>query len=330
MQTIQNNMQDNSPLVSFIVTAYNLSGDMLRECIGSIVALSLGRNEREIVVVDDGSDAYAINDLAEYDGDIIYVRVPNGGVSVARNIGLRMATGRFVQFVDGDDMLVRAPYEHCLDILRYNDADMVMFDFTKKIEAPDDLFGEATLVSGAEYMRNHNIKGASWCYLFRRTMLGSLRFTPGRCYGEDEEFTPQLLLRAEKVCDTGVKAYYYRQRNTSATGKEDARSRLHRLDDNVQVICRLLSVADTLPVAEKAAMYRRVAQLTMDYIYNVIVTTRSVAHVEKRLEELRTKGLFPLPDKDYTRKYKWFRRMTSNRLGLNVLVATLPLLKKER
>ncbi len=330
MQTIQSNMQDNSPLVSFIVTAYNLPSDMLRECIGSIVTLSLGRSEREIIVVDDGSDAFAINDLVDYDRDIVYVRVPNGGVSVARNVGLRMATGQFVQFVDGDDMLLRAPYEHCLDILRYNDADVVMFDFTRKTGYSDNLFGEATMVSGAEYMRSHNIRGASCCYLFRRTMLGSLRFTPGRCYGEDEEFTPQLLLRAERVCDTGVKAYYYRPRNSSATGKEDVRSRLHRLDDNIQVICRLLSVADTLPVTEKSAMYRRVAQLTMDYIYNVIVTTRSVAHVEKRLEELRVKGLFPLPDKDYTRKYRWFRRMTSSRLGLRMLVATLPLMKKER
>ena len=330
MQTIQNNMQDNAPLVSFVVTAYNLPQEMLRECLGSIVALSLRRDEREVIVVDDGSDAFAINDLADYDRDIVYVRVPNGGVSVARNIGLRMATGQFVQFVDGDDMLLRAPYEHCLDILRYNGADMVMFDFTRQPDASGDLFGEATMVSGAEYMRSHNIRGASWSYLFRRTMLGSLRFTPGRCYGEDEEFTPQLLLRAEKVCDTGVKAYYYRPRSQSALGKDDVRSRLQRLDDNVQVICRLLSVADSLPVAEKAAMYRRVAQLTMDYIYNVIVTTRSVSHVEKRLEKLRSKGLFPLPDKDYTRKYRWFRRMTSSRLGLRMLVATLPLMKKER
>lgn len=109
MQTLQNNMQDNSPLVSFIVTAYNLPQNMLRGCLDSIVALSLGRNEREIIVVDDGSDTFAINDLADYDRDIVYVRVPNGGVSVARNIGLRMATGRFVQFVDGDDMLVKRP-----------------------------------------------------------------------------------------------------------------------------------------------------------------------------------------------------------------------------
>lgn len=323
-------MQDNSPLVSFIVTAYNLPSDMLRECIGSIMALSLGSNEREIIVIDDGSDAFVINDLADYCDDIVYVRVPNGGVSMARNIGLRMATGQFVQFVDGDDMLIRAPYEHCLDILRYNNADVVMFNFTRQPNASGDLFGETAPVSGAEYMRSHNIRGASCCYLFRRAMLGSLRFTPGRRYGEDEEFTPQLLLRAEKVFDAGVKAYYYRPRNTSATGKGDVRSRLQRLDDNIQVICRLLSVADSLPVAEKAAMYRRVAQLTMDYIYNVIVTTRSLAHVEKRLEELRTKGLFPLPDKDYTRKYRWFRRMTASRIGLRVLVATLPLMKKER
>lgn len=330
MRTIQNNKQDNAPLVSFIVTAYNLPPDLLRECIGSIVALSLGRSEREIIVVDDGSDGFVVCDLAEYDRDIIYVRTPNGGVSMARNMGLRMATGRYIQFVDGDDMLISAPYEHCLDIARYDDADMVLFDFTRELGSKGDLFGKPEPMGGAEYMRSHNIRGAACCYLFRRDMLGSLRFTPGRRYGEDEEFTPQLLLRAEKIYDTAVKAYYYRRRDTSAIGKADVRSRLQRLDDNVSVISRLLDVADTLPTTESAAMHRRVAQLTMDYIYNVIVTTRSVSHVEKRLEALRGKGLFPLPDKDYTRKYRWFRRMTGSRIGLNILVATLPLIKRER
>lgn len=53
-------------------------------------------------------------------------------------------------------------------------------------------------VSGAEYMRHNNIKGSPWWYIFRRNMLGSLRFHKGLIV-EDEEFTPQLLLRAEKV-----------------------------------------------------------------------------------------------------------------------------------
>ncbi len=89
-------------------------------------------------------------------------------------------------------------------------------------------------------------------------------------------------------------------------------------------------MADTLPNNDRLALQRRVAQLTMDYIYNVIIETRSRHYLDRKLASLRSEGLFPLPDRDYTTKYKWFRRMTNSSLGLSLLMRALPLLKKER
>lgn len=79
------------PLVSFILTCYNLPLDMLCACIDSILRLSLRSEEREIIVVDDGSDVSPINNLLRYGDEIIYVRQKNGGVSTARNTGMGMA-----------------------------------------------------------------------------------------------------------------------------------------------------------------------------------------------------------------------------------------------
>lgn len=78
------------------------------------------------------------------------------------------------------------------------------------------------------------------------------------------------------------------------------------------------------------ALQRRVAQLTMDYLYNTIMLTRSSEQLEARIEELRQYGLYPLPDRDYTKKYQWFRRMIDNRLGRKIMLNSLPLLKRER
>jgi hypothetical protein len=157
-----------------------------------------------------------------------------------------------------------------------------------------------------------------------------LAFTPNICYGEDEEFTPQLLLRAECVYTTNAKAYYYRISTTSAVHKEESTSKQQRLNDNIKVIKGLNKLADRLPINDRLAIQRRVAQLTMDYIYNTIMFTRSQKELEQRVGELRQEGLFPLPDKDYTQKYTWFRRMTNTRLGRTVLLNTLPLLRRER
>ena len=331
MQSTQTILSNKKPtLVSFIITYYNLPIDILCECIDSVLALSLSRAEREIIIVDDGSDYSPMNDLLKYGEDIKYVRKANGGVSTARNTGLKMAEGEFIQFIDGDDMLLGNHYEHCLDIIRYNETDMVVFDFTNKRTGNRPAVTDDTQFSGTEYMHNNNIRGMVWCYLFRKTVAGKLSFRPGIRYGEDEEFTPQLLLRADILHRTNATAYFYRERSDSAINKNDLRSKLERIDDNLKVILHLQDISFNLPASDTVALQRRIAQLTMDYIYNMIVLTRSKDFITKKLDVLLAKGLFPLPDRDYTAKYKWFRRMTNSRIGLNILIGALPLLKREK
>lgn len=328
---MDNKQQETAPLVSFIIACYNLPVKLLSECIDSILALSLSPNEREIIVVDDGSDVSLLNDLMTYGDNIIYVRQKHSGVSVARNTGIQMANGRYLQFIDGDDYLIRATYEHCLDIIRHSqDIDVVLFDFTHSEGLRKPIYNDSEKMKGTEYMRNNNIHGSACCCLFRKSTRGSLLFTPGIQYCEDEEFTPQLLLRADCICFTDAKAYYYRIRNASATHQTNADSRQQRLDDMQKVILHLNNVADTLPTDERTALQRRVAQLTMDYIYNYMMQSPSTERLEEMIQTLRAEGLFPLPDRDYSTKYIWFRRLTNSKLGRKILMSTLPLTKRER
>ena len=315
-------------LISFIIPVHNEPADTLRLCIDSVMSLSLQSNERQIIVVDDGSDTPYADKLTDYQNDIVYIRKPNGGLSSARNTGIQMATGEYIQFVDSDDQLIVTPYEHVLGLIRKSHADLVMFDFTNN---PTDKteYHDSTLMSGAELMRNHNIHGSACGLVFKRNMLGSLRFTHG-IYHEDEEFTPQLLLRAETVITTDAEAYLYRKHPNSITTNKTTSAKLKRLEDAKGVILRLNFLTDTLPTEERVALQRRTTQLTMDYIYNIMVETQDRDYLDKQLDELRRNGLFPLPDHDYTTKYKWFRRMTSTKIGRAILLKALPKLKRER
>jgi hypothetical protein len=168
-------------------------------------------------------------------------------------------------------------------------------------------------------MRRQNIRGSACGYLFSRSILGDLRFTPG-IYNEDEEFTPQLLLRAETIRLTDAQAYNYRQRPDSIINGKTIRQRLKRLEDTRSIICRLSTIADRQPVDSRTALQRRVAQLTMDYLYNIILLTDSRHYLERKMAQLRQKGLFPLPDRDYTTKYSWFRRLSNTSPGISVLM----------
>ena len=109
---------NTEPLVSFIITSYNIPSHMIKECIGSLLKLSLSNEEREIILVDDGSDISVIYEITELRDELVYVRQRNKGLSVARNTGLMYASGRYIQFVDGDDRLLCRAYTQCLDIAK--------------------------------------------------------------------------------------------------------------------------------------------------------------------------------------------------------------------
>ena len=320
-------MEEN-PFISFIIPVYNIPTEMLCDCLDSILQLSLRKTEREIIIVDDGSKLSPLNVLSDYLDDIIYIRQKNGGLGNARNRGLQNATGQYIQFIDADDALIVNQYEHCLDIARFQKPDMVMFEFSRK-EKSQKIYTDQKLMTGRYLLRHHNIKATACGYLFKQSILGNLRFTLN-VYHEDEEFTPLLILRAGSVLLTDAEAYYYRTREDSITTSKDMRNTVKRLNDFKAIIYKLYQFAAVIPGSDRMALLRRVHQLTMDYIYKVIVETRNKHYLDRQLDELRKKGLFPLADKDYTTKYKWFRRLTNTKIGLAFLMRTLPLIKRER
>ncbi len=309
MQVKQNFINDRKrPLISFIVTYYDISIEMLRECLASILSLSLSDDEREILLIDDGSDHCPLEDIKEYLDKLIYVRKPNGGLSSARNMGIEACSGQYIQFIDADDLLNGPSYEHCLSLVKQFAPDIVLFHLSNRHEE-DTLTDYEGPIEGAEYMRHYNLRASSCGYIFRRKALAKLRFTNGILH-EDEEFTPQLFIRADKVFTTKAKAYYYRERTLSITHDDSSEWIAKRLNDTRDIIFRLKRLSDSEPTSEREALQRRVHQLTMDYIYQTIKLTHNGTELEERVAELTRQGLFPLPDRGYTNKYSLFRKAT--------------------
>lgn len=92
-------------LISVIVPIYNREG-YLDKCLNSIITQT--EVETEIILIDDGStdtSPQIIDDYASSHANIKAIHIPNGGVSHARNVGLDMATGDYISFVDSDDFL---------------------------------------------------------------------------------------------------------------------------------------------------------------------------------------------------------------------------------
>mgnify|MGYP002516313824 FL=1 len=311
------------PLISFIITYYDEPLPLLAECVRSVLrvrAMMTGRGMSEgafeIIVVYDGSMVSPEDALRQMDRGIRYIRQENQGLSAARNAGLALARGEYVQFVDADDALL--PRAYCSLCPRSAlDADIILFRFTTRVpQTPPAASGEkdtrcpgkaATAVpkpmeSGTEYLLRHNMRASACCYLFRRSRLGKLRFATGLTH-EDELFTPLLLLRMHSTRDIPAAAYYYRQRTHSITHTHTSQQRSRRLDDLMDITRRLRNAASTLPPLEKAALTRRVEQLTGDYIYNVYRLECDPARRSHRMATLAGEHLLPLPVRTYTPGY---------------------------
>lgn len=310
------------PLISFIIPCYNLPPDMVTECITSILNLSLSPDEREIIVIDDGSEKLLINDIYPLADKINYVRQTNKGLSESRNVGINMSNGRYIQFVDGDDRLIVEGYERCIDIVRNYTPDMVMFDFADNDNKRNNVYVVPECVCGSDFMLKNSLRAAAWGYVFNRNILHGLRFTAG-IYHEDEEFTPLLMLKAERIFNTKAIAYYYRKRPDSIMNTVDEGVIQKRLDDMEYVIYSLQDKCGFMSLTEKKALERRTAQLTVAYIYQIIKLTHSSSHLEERLRKLESRGLFPLPDNKYNMKYSLFRMLSGNRILRNILLLTI-------
>lgn len=136
--------------ISVIIPMYN-TGKFIKECISSIASQNLNV---EIIIIDDGSEnnSYQIaNDLALKDRRIVLLQTKNCGPGNARNLGLNIAKGKCITFIDSDDWII----ENSLDImykeLADNDLDMVMGnalfyyhskDIRQRYKTPPSLFGK--------------------------------------------------------------------------------------------------------------------------------------------------------------------------------------------
>jgi len=316
-----------NPLISFIVPFHNVSVQWLKASIDSIIALSLQSEEREIIVVDDGSDdkeQCPVNKLLDYSDDIIFIRKNRSGTGDARNMGLRMATGKYIQFVNGGDSLVPSSYEQCLDIARFKEPDMVLFHTTDNPDNESDIIPADGPVSGTEYMLKNKITSCVGGYIFKNSLLMNLRFDSHTING-DEMFTPQLMIRCDRVYSLKAKAYCH---SGNVPWWDDKTQRKDRLDEMHDSIICLNGMANVMPTADRQAMSRRVAELTMEYITTTIRLTHSHDTLNERLEQLNKEGLFPLPDRKYTKRYQLFRKMIGNKVGREILFHTLPLIRK--
>lgn len=140
----------HNPLVSIIIPIYNTE-EYIRDAINSVLANEYPNYE--IICVNDGStdnSLKVIQELAEKSAQIKIINQDNKGVSFARNRGLQVATGKYVMFLDSDDLLVHCCLKNCIDFLEKESADIICFNMQRQ-----NADGSTYTCLGVEHFKNN-------------------------------------------------------------------------------------------------------------------------------------------------------------------------------
>ncbi len=118
-------------MLSVIIPAYNVE-KYIKRCINSVLSQDL--KNIEIIVIDDGSKDKTSDiclEISKNNKNIIYKKVQNSGCSAARNLGISMAKGKYIAFLDSDDWVDLDMYINMVEEAEKNQADIVICGFKK-------------------------------------------------------------------------------------------------------------------------------------------------------------------------------------------------------
>lgn len=265
---------------SIIIPVYNVER-FLHDCLESVERQTFGN--WEAVCVNDGStddSAAILEEFAERDPRFMVVAQPNGGLSSARNTGIKAATGDYVLFLDSDDWLE----DDALEVLAHqlNGEDMLcfsgrrFFEETQTFNSADQL-EEKTFGSGMDYYDENALLHRDFAFVcvvlrvYKRAFLtiNDLRFKEG-IYHEDNLFTPIACYHAQKVKQINACLYNYRVRSSSITTTANAK----RLSDLMGIANELAAFFVLNEGFDKTVVYRAITHHFQVVFQNANKTVR--------------------------------------------------------
>ena len=249
-------------LISVVIPAYNCA-NTLQKTVESII--SSGLIDYEIIIVNDGStdDTEAVcHSLCSQYSFIKYIEQENSGVSAARNRGISLANGEYIMFFDADDTAEENGFSECVDIIRNENPDILVFgmrfDYYKngKLYRTDKLVPEQAgtlnktqIIAELDSLYSTNSLTPVWNKIYRRALIidNNVSFNTSYFLMEDFLFSLDCLKICENIYCLPKALYYYRQ----SENEKNAFNRLKRIDDLCEYALPFKVAIDELSVHEK-------------------------------------------------------------------------------
>ncbi len=290
-------------LISIVIPVYNLE-KFIAEAIDSCLKQDIPYDEYEIICVDDGSKDSSAEIIKKYQleyPNIILHSQSNSGVSAARNKGLEIASGKFVWFLDGDDMMLPNCLKLITDIMTETDADSFWFRCNHFTTTPEFVLPTKKYQSCSEYddlieFMEYN-GGAGVCgNVYKTDFLknNALYFSSNIKYSEDVLYNFKVLLKLKIAAKTEDIFYIRRDHQESVIHTTNK-----NLDKHMDSMLLLAKEYDALS-----------SQQTNEFRKNLCVNKRSLAVrallfgcfkkgnleiAKEKIKMLKELGFYPYP-----------------------------------
>ena len=251
--------------LSVIIPVYN-SEKTISKCIDSILKQDL--KEKEIILIDDGSKDNSLEILLKYEKKYDFVRVisqENMGQGVARNNGIRIATGKYITFIDSDDYVSGTnSYSKFIKKCYKNDLDILIFNYVivkDNIKEHVVTLKENVVFSSEEvlnkFLLTNEVEGYSWNKIFKSKLFeeDGIRFIEGKKY-EDIPLVIEAIILSNKIEFDNSKTYNYVINNLSTTQNININT-LNDEADSMELIIDKLKKMNSIKINLNLKVYIR-------------------------------------------------------------------------
>lgn len=234
---------------SLIIPVYN-TANYLEKCICSIVAQKNVTGKYEVIMINDGSTDNSEEVILKYQKkypDLIkYYKQKNGGVSSARNFGVKKSKGKYLFFIDSDDYLdlfILSKLEEVIkeepDVIRINSRDVKETGDTIQEIIIAEAFDEFSLIK--EIMKKKSLE-VPWGYIFKTDFFKSNNFAFAPQVHEDFGLIPVVLYKARTIKQVNYIGYNYVEREGSLTAEKQYDRLKKRVDDMFILYCTHMNI----------------------------------------------------------------------------------------
>lgn len=234
------------PLVSITMSTYNVE-KFIDESLDSIVNQSL--KDVEIICIDDGSTDRTLDIINEYASRDSRIKViskkKNEGLAVARNEALALASGKYIAFLDGDDLYHKDLFQKAYACAETNNSDVVLWDYvtfwnTDEIASKKEIKSDLLAISITDKISLLRRPAFTWVKLLKTEVAKSLNIHfPVGLTRQDIPVHWHLITQLDKISFLPERLSYYRQQPEATTAKKD--KKLFHLADVMDIVKQYLS-----------------------------------------------------------------------------------------